>query len=123
MLVGILKLTTFRTRRPEVFLGKGVLKICNKVTGEHLSRSVISIKLQSNFMKITLLVGCSRVNLLHIFRTPFPKNTSGSLVLNVVNFKIPTSKDLPFQSNNTSTLKIFYEKTFARKLLSVKFRL
>ena len=32
---------------PEVFLRKGVLRICSKFTGEHLCRSVISIKLQS----------------------------------------------------------------------------
>ena len=37
-----------RNSRPEVFLGKGVLKICSKFTGEHPCRSVISIKLQSN---------------------------------------------------------------------------
>ena len=30
-----------RSSHPEVFLGKGVLKICNKFTGEHPSRSVI----------------------------------------------------------------------------------
>ena len=29
-----------------MFLGKGVLKICSKFTGEHPCRSVISIKLQ-----------------------------------------------------------------------------
>ena len=39
-------------------------------------KSVISIKLQS-----TLRHGCSPVNLLHNFRTPFPKNTSGGLLL------------------------------------------
>ena len=60
-------------RHPEVFLEKGVLKICMKSTGEHPSRSVISIKLQSNFIKITLLHECSPVNLLHTFRTPFFK--------------------------------------------------
>ena len=43
-------------------------------------RSVISIKLQSNFIEITLRRGCSTVNLLHIFRTPFPKNFSGWLL-------------------------------------------
>ena len=32
---------------PEVFLGKGVLKICSKFTGEHPCRSAISIKLQN----------------------------------------------------------------------------
>ena len=34
-----------------------------------------------NFIEITLPYGCSPVNLLHIFRTPFPKNTSGGLLL------------------------------------------
>ena len=29
------------------------------------------IKLQSNFIEITLRHGCSPVNLLHIFKTPF----------------------------------------------------
>ena len=35
----------YRSSRSEVFLGKGVLKICSKFTGEHPCRSVISIKL------------------------------------------------------------------------------
>ena len=39
----------FRSSPPEVFLGKGLLKICSKFTGEHPCRSVISIKLQSKF--------------------------------------------------------------------------
>ena len=34
-----------------------------------------------NFIEISLRHGCSPVNLLHIFRTPFPKNTSGELFL------------------------------------------
>ena len=33
--------------RPEVFLGKSVLKISSKFTGENPCRGVISIKLQS----------------------------------------------------------------------------
>ena len=49
----------------------------------HLCQSAISIKLQSNFIEITLRHGCSPVNLLHIFRTPFLKNTSGWLLLNM----------------------------------------
>ena len=36
-------------RPPQVILGKGVLKICSKFTGEHPCQSVISIKLQGNF--------------------------------------------------------------------------
>ena len=34
-----------------------------------------------NFIEITLPHGCSHVNLLHIFRTPFYRNTSGGLFL------------------------------------------
>ena len=56
-----------RSSCSEVSLGKGALKISSKFTGEHPYRSVISIKLLPN--------------LLHIFRTPFPKNTSGWLLL------------------------------------------
>ena len=66
---------------PEVFLEKAALKICSKFTGEHQCRSVISIKLQSNFIKIALRHGCSPVNLLQFSRTPFPRNTSGWLLL------------------------------------------
>ena len=65
----------------EVFLGKEVLKICSKFTGKHSRRSAISIKLLYNFIEITLRDGCSPVNLLHIFRTLFLKNTSGWLLL------------------------------------------
>ena len=57
------------------------MKIYSKFTVEHLCRSVITIKLQSNFIEITLRHGCSPVNLLYIFRTPFPKNTSDGLLL------------------------------------------
>ena len=73
----------FKSSRAEVFWGKGVLRICSKLAGEHPSPSVISIKFQSNFIEITLRHGCSPINLLHIFRTSFPKNTSGWLLLNV----------------------------------------
>ena len=56
---------------PEVFLGKDVLKICSKITGEHPCQKVILIKLLCNFIETALLHGDSPVNLLHIFRTPF----------------------------------------------------
>ena len=55
-----------RSRRPELFLRKGILKICSKFTGEHPWRSVISTKL----LEITFRHGSSPVNLLHIFRAP-----------------------------------------------------
>ena len=66
----------FRSSSLVVFLGKGVLIICSKFRGENPYRNVVSIKLQSNFIEITLRYGCSLVNLLHIFRTPILKNTS-----------------------------------------------
>ena len=53
-------ITLARSSHPVVFLGGAV---ANK------------------FIEITLWHGCSPVNLLHIFRTPFPYNSSGKLLL------------------------------------------
>ena len=71
----------YRGSLPEVLLGKGGLKICSKFTEEHPFRSAVSIKLQSNFVEITLRHERSLVNLLHTFRALFYKNTSGWLLL------------------------------------------
>ena len=71
----------FRSSRPEMLLVKDALKKWSKFTGEHRCRSEISLKLQSNFIEITLWHGFPSVNLLHIFRTSFSKNTSGWLPL------------------------------------------
>ena len=71
---------TSRSTHPEAFLGKGVLKICSKFTIELPCQNAISIKLESNVIEITLWHGFSAVNLLHIFRTTFLKNTSGWLL-------------------------------------------
>ena len=76
-------LKILRSSHPEVFQEK-VLKICSKFTREQLCQSTISIKLQSNFIEITLRHGYFPVNVPHIFRTSFPKNTSGRLLLNTV---------------------------------------
>ena len=46
-------------------------------------RSVILIKMICNFIEITLRHGCSPLNLLHIFRTPFYKNIYRGLLLNL----------------------------------------
>ena len=82
-----LKRKYYRSTRPEVFLGKDIQKIDSKFTGEHPCQSVISIKLLSNFIEIALRHACSPVILLYIFRTPFPKNTSGWLLLILPNNK------------------------------------
>ena len=80
LLSGARRSSNCRSSHPEVFLRKAVLKIYSKFTGEHPCPSVISIKFQSNFIEMTLRCGCCPVNLLYIFRTPFPKNISGQLV-------------------------------------------
>ena len=100
-----------RSSQPEVLLGKCVLKICSKFTGEHPRRSAISIKLQSNFIEITLRHGCSPVNLLNIFRTPFLKNTSRWLLLFIPSILIAL--------NNHSRKK----KNLALTFLKERFRL
>ena len=58
-----------------MILLKGALKICSQFTGEHPCLSV------------TLCHGCSAVNLLYIFRTPFRKNSYGVLVLVILEMK------------------------------------
>ena len=46
-------------------------------------------KVALHFIEITLRHGCSPENLLHIFRTPFSRNTSGWLLLiSVVNLRL-----------------------------------
>ena len=70
-----------QTSHPQVFLRKGVLKICSKFRGEDPYRSVISIKLLCNFIEIALQHACSFENLLHIFRIILPRNTYGWLLL------------------------------------------
>ena len=81
----------YRSSPSMVFLGKGVLKICSEFTEEHPCRSAISIKVSKcnfnkvacNFTQIALRHGCSPINLLYIFRTPFPKNTSGGMIFSL----------------------------------------
>ena len=52
-----LRWSSFRSSRRELFLEKGVLKICSKFTGEYPCRSATSIKLLSNFIEIVLRHG------------------------------------------------------------------
>ena len=70
---------TFYALQKEPFRGvlsKMYSEICSKFTGEHPCRSVLC-----NFTEIILWHGCSPVNLLHIFKTPFTKNTFRWLLL------------------------------------------
>ena len=74
-----LRAPKLKSSLPEVFLEKVVLKICSNFSREHPCRSEISI-----FVEIARRHGSSPVNLLHIFRTPFLKNTSGRLLLKTI---------------------------------------
>ena len=76
-----LKQTHDKSRTSEIFLGKSVLRIYNKFIGEHPCQSMISKKLLWNFIEVALRHGCSPVIFLHIFITPFYKNTSEGLLL------------------------------------------
>ena len=79
-----------RSSPPEVFLWKGFLKKC-----------------RSNFIEITIGHGYSPVNLQHIFRAPFPKNTSGGLLLNVRDVVLVSL----FRSSHKRVLKNFSKFT------------
>ena len=78
--------TSCRSSHLEVFFGKRVQKICSIFTGEHLCWSAI-MGLYWNCTSAWVFVP---VNLLHIFRTPLLKNSSGWLLLkflSLLNFR------------------------------------
>ena len=84
---------------PSGVLSKGVLKIWSKFKGEHPRQSLSSIKLLWNFIEITLRHRWSPVNLLHIFRIPFTKITSGWLLLENVESVIDIIHEYIYSSN------------------------
>ena len=68
------------------------------------SPKVKQVKLLCNFIEITLQHGCSPGNLLHVFRTPFPKNTSRMMLLFAIFTGLTLTKDLKF------SIKDFFSK-------------
>ena len=117
--------TGIRSSRPELFLRKGVQKKCSKFTGGHPCRSVISIKLQSNFLEITLRHGCSPVHLAHIFRTPFPKNTSVGLPLSCYLFIIylQFAEDKISHSHRKKLIQNFVNLKHNVKIILIQFQI
>ena len=67
--------------------------------------------LQSNLIEITLQHGCPPVNLLHVFRTPFPKSTFWWLLLSIVNLVVKRRRDFP------RFLAMFIQKLLISSLL------
>ena len=104
----IIKSKPYRSSYPKVFLGKGVLKIFV------LKICVLKIYvLKSNFIEITLQHGCSSVNLLHVFRTPFLKNTSGQLILVLLLVFTVIPKYKTSRDNNSRPIKNMNAKILA----------
>ena len=65
----------FRSSHREVFLLKGILQICSKITREHPCQSVIIVTLLCSFIEITFQNGFSPVKFMNISRKPFQINT------------------------------------------------
>ena len=70
----------FQKQSPRCVLSKRCSKNMQQIYRKTLLLKC-DLNLQSNFIEITLRHRCSPVNLLHIFKTPFSKNTSGWLLL------------------------------------------
>ena len=91
---------------------KDVLKICSKIY-RRTRQSVIFIKLPGNSIEITLRHECSPVNLLHIFRTFFPRNTSGWLLLHT-QFAFMSQRQFPrgaHKKRRSENMKRIYKRT------------
>ena len=71
------ELFSYRSRHPEVFFKKVFWKYAANLQ----ENAHVELRLHISLYWITLRDGCSPVNLLHIFRTPFSKNTSRRLLL------------------------------------------
>ena len=73
-------------------------------------------KVSSNFIEIALRHGCSLVNLLHIFRTPFPQNTSRRLLLQLIR-RMHILTELQHIKQNT---KVFKKKVVIKEKMFLK---
>ena len=68
---------------------------------------------RSNFIEIGLRHGCSPVNLLHVFRIPFPKNTYEGLLLHLFFQKylvLPSMQDLSIKLMDSQLGTLYPER-------------
>ena len=104
-----------RSTPPEVSLGKSVLKICSKFK----ENTHAEVRFQTNFIEIALRHGCSPVNLLHNFRTPFPKNTSEGLRLSYISKE---SNKVPKRHSSSEMLDFeISHENWRQKILEIHF--
>ena len=101
--------TIRRSSHPEMFIGKGVLKIRSKFTTEHPCGSAISIKLLCNFIEIKLWHGCIFPE--HFFVTPLDDcfcicKSSYFQMLNISLNNAKYSTPVYIQNSSDSTVKI-----------------
>ena len=61
--------------------------------------AIKNVLINISIIRVTFRHGCSHVKLQHIFRTPFPKNTSGGLLLHLYG-KITTLQEKYRKNNN-----------------------
>ena len=73
-----------RSRHPEVFCKKGVLKNFAKFTGKYLFQSPFFNKAAGLFVKKETLAYVFLVNFMKFLRTPLLQNTSKRLLLNFI---------------------------------------
>ena len=105
----ILALHIYLQKQPsEVFYKKGILKIFAKFTGKHLRQSLFFNKVGDlslvTLLKKRLWHSCFPVNLSKFLRKPFLQNTSGQLLLYLLNQNFSlVAKSV--QSNNSHTIQ------------------
>ena len=102
----IANFTWFRSNPPEVFSGKGVLKICIKFTGEHPCWNIFSIKLKSHF---GMGFSCKFVV---YFQNIVSWNTSGGLPQSRILFEIIQShRNLIFRYFQNGVIFVIFLST------------
>ena len=81
-------------------------KRCSENCTKFKENTYAEVWLLYNFIEIAPRHGCSRVNLLYIFRTLFPKKTYGGLLLEIERLFHDDSKDINRQRNIVRKLTI-----------------
>ena len=85
---------------------------------QQIYRRTLMPKCDFNFIEITFQHGCSPVNLLHIFRISFLKNTSWWLLL-IVEMSHPLSSLITFYISLSNDFPTTFEDYFSLNLKSV----